>query len=215
MRVRLLPYQIDQIVDKSRRNLHENILGVNILDRHVQPIQKGVYFVDVRDPVGRLLVSKNTPALCLYDTGEIFCLHDKRIPLTEARIVHEFLHRAARRKRFFRYVSGIDIHPKHTFRNECITEYLTMRIIGREYYEEINPANRYLPFLHEIEELERHRGIEALTKAYLAGNRRLFCIPKKRIIFSQLKENVRANFFSEEALTIHIMEKGPAYYDAE
>lgn len=174
MRNRILPYQIEQIITNDHRSLHHEILGVDVSARHIAPVSKGIYYVDVHDPMGKILVEKSTPAICLYDTGEIFCLYDKRIPLTQSRLIHEFLHRAARRRHFFHYVSGLDTLPKHTYLNECITEYLTMRIMGDIYYDEINPNNRYLSSLESIRHLEEKKGLLALVKAYLNGKRRFF-----------------------------------------
>ncbi len=174
MKTHIFPYQIHRIIGDKYQDLHRVILGVDISSRHIRPITKDVYYVHPRDPLGLTLVQKNTPAICSYTTGEIFCLYDKRIPLTEARLVHEFLHRAARHRYFFRQVSGIDTHRKYTFLNEIITEYLTMRLVGNDYYQQISPNNRYAPMLHLVEKLEKKIGLTALTRAYLYGKRRTF-----------------------------------------
>ncbi len=174
MRNRMLPYQIKRILNGRHEALCRQILGVDVSGRHILPILKGVYYVDVHDPVGLEMVRKNTPAFCEYASGDIFCLYDERVPVTEARLVHEFLHRAARRRRFFRFVSGVDTHRRFTRLNEVITEYLAMRIIGGDYYEQVHPNNGYLEFFGEMAELEDKIGIGNLTRAYLDGRRKVF-----------------------------------------
>lgn len=171
MKTPIPPYQINRILNGRYATLHQNILGVDIADRNVSPIYRDIYYVNVKHPIGQTLVKMNTPALCMYETGEIFCLYDERVILSEARLVHEFLHRASRRRLLFGYVSGMDILPKHTEKNEVITEYLTMRIMGEEEYKKkVNPGNKYLPKLDLVKNIEDKIGIHALVKAYLNGD---------------------------------------------
>ncbi len=162
-----------RILDGRHEELDRRILGVDVTDRHILPITRAVYYVDAHDPAGKLLIGKNTPAFCEYSTGDIFFLYDERIPLTEARLVHEFLHRAARRRYFFRYVSGIDTHHRYSEANEALTEYLTMRIIGEGFYSQVHPKNRYLEGFDDIRELEKKIGLTELTSGYLNGRRRV------------------------------------------
>ena len=174
MKIRLLPHQINQLTVGRYADLHRNLLGVDIASRHIAPIHRDIYYVDARDPMGRQLITENTPAKCIYRTGEIYCLYDKRIPLTEARLVHEFLHRAARRRLFFLWCSGIDVNRKRTLLNEVLTEYLTSCILGGRYAEQSNPRNTYLPLLPCIAAVEAQSGRTPLAEAYLNGNFRFF-----------------------------------------
>lgn len=169
MKTPIPPYQINRILEGRHDSLHRSILGVDITGRKVAPIYRDVYYVNVKHPIGKTLVKMNTPAICVYETGEIYCLYDERIELTETRLVHEFLHRAARRHHLFGYVSGIDVFPKHTEKNEIITEYLTMRVMGEDYFKKVNPGNKYLPKLKLVQDLEERIGIEALVNSYLSG----------------------------------------------
>ncbi len=174
MKMRILPHQIHQITENRYTNLHQKILGVNVEPLQIEPIHRGVYYVDARDPMGKQLIAENTPAKCIYKTGEIYCLYDERIPLTEVRLVHEFLHRAARHSVFFLWKSGLDMTNNSTMLNEVLTEYLTMCILGDRYRMQINPHNQYRPKLPVIAAIEEKTGRIPLVKAYLAGDIRFF-----------------------------------------
>lgn len=174
MKIRLLPHQVNQITGGRYADLHHNLLGVDISHRHIAPIHRNIYYVDARAPMGRQLIIENTPAKCIYRTGEIYCLYDKRIPLTEARLVHEFIHRVARRHILFLWSSGLDINRRWTLLNEVITEYLTSCILGDRYAEQSDPRNAYLPLLPCIAAVEKQSGRKALVRAYLNGNFRFF-----------------------------------------
>ena len=174
MRLRILPHQIDRILGGRYHHLHHRLLGVELSDRAIEPIHRHIYYVDARDPMGRLLIRDNTPAKCLYHSGEIFCLYDERIPLTETRLVHEFIHRVARRRVFFRWSSGLDRHHRYTLLNEAVTEYLTSRVIGSRYNTLCDPRNSYLPFLAAISKIEQKTGCLPFVQAYLNGNIRFF-----------------------------------------
>ena len=124
--------------------------------------------------MGRQLVVENTPAKCMYRTGEIFCLYDERIPLTEPRLVHEFVHRAARRQVLFVWTSGLDTNRSRTLLNEVLTEYLTKCIMGERYADRADTRNLYRPLMGDIEALEKRIGRAAIVRAYLKGNYRFF-----------------------------------------
>ena len=179
MKIRLLPHQIKQITSGRYAGLHRELLGVDVSGRRIAPIHRDVYYVDARDPMGRQLIIENTPAKCIYRTGEIYCLYDKRIPLTEARLVHEFVHRAARRRILFLWSSGVDINRRRTLLNEVLTEYLTSCILGDRYAKESDPRNAYLPLLPCIAAVEAQTGQIPIVEAYLNGNIRFFRKYKK------------------------------------
>lgn len=138
------------------------------------PIHRGVYFVDVKDPIGRAFIEENLLAKCMYDTGEIFCLYDYRIPLTSARLVHEFVHRAARRKELLKWVSGIDHKPSLTALNEVLTEYITKCILGSDYEASVSSHNTYVPKLEYILELEKETSRKDIVEAYFNGEAAFF-----------------------------------------
>ncbi len=174
MKIPVPPYQIHRITKERYSNLHRLFLGIDISERDVCPIHRKVYYVHPRDPLGRQLVAENTPARCMYRTGEILCLYDMRIPLTEARLVHEFIHRIARRRFLFLWTSGLDTNRSRTHLNEILTEYLTSLVLGERYSTQVDHRNLYLPYLSKVKAIEASCGREALIRAYLNGDVRFF-----------------------------------------
>ena len=174
MKMRILPHQIRRITQDRYSELHRQFLNVDVRPLQIEPIHRGVYYVDARHPMGKQLIAENTPAKCIYRTGEIYCLYDERIPLTEARLVHEFVHRAARRRILFVWSSGLDMTHHRTMLNEVLTEYLTMCILGDRYEAQTSPHNQYRPKLSAIAAIEEKTGRIPLVKAYLAGDIRFF-----------------------------------------
>ncbi len=174
MKIGILPHQINRITQGRYTELHHVFLGLDISDKNVVPIHRGVYYVDAKDSIGKLLISENTPAKCFYHSGQIYCLYDERIPLTEARLVHEFIHRVARRHTFFRWTSGLDTRRSNTLLNEVITEYLTSLVVGKSYAMQVDPRNHYLPYLSEVRQFEKEKGRKAFIEAYFDGNARFF-----------------------------------------
>ena len=174
MKMRILPHQIDRVTGGRYQELHHCFLGVDITSRRVAPIHRNVYYVDAKDPFGRQLIMENTPAKCMYQSGEIFCLYDERIPLTEARLVHEMIHRIARRHMLFLWTSGLDTHHRKTLLNEAITEYLTSVVLGDRYEAQVDKRNLYYPYVSILKQVESTCGRKPLVEAYLKGNARFF-----------------------------------------
>ena len=172
--MRLLPHEILKITGQEYQKLNKSFLGIDISARNVMPVTRGVYYVDASDPMGRALVTDNTPARCVYATGEIFCLRDRRVPLTCARLIHEFVHRCARRRVAFIMTSGLDINRGRTLLNEVLTEYLTRCILQSSYDKTANPHNLYIPYLPLIDAIVEETGLVPVAKAYLNGNIRFF-----------------------------------------
>ena len=172
--MRVLSYQIDNILEGRHQTLHENILGFDLSDRDIDPINRQIYLVDWRNEFGWRLINEDVPALCDYDTGRIYCYHSEKIPLTELRLVHEFLHRAARFVRFFRWCSGVELTADQRDLNEGVTEFLTSRLTAPRYEKEVHPDNRYFHMLPMFEKLEEEVGLDAIVRAYFLHDAAFF-----------------------------------------
>lgn len=173
--MRILPYEINRILSGRHTQLHENILGYDLTSRSISPIYRDVFYVTWKSTNGWRLIEEDSPAMCDFDTGRIFCYYSQNLPLTELRLVHEFVHRAARFRRFFRWSSGILISEKYTLLNEMLTEYITSEIC-RDYYDDlVHPQNRYRQYLPALRDIASEQGRDILVKAYFEHNVRLLC----------------------------------------
>ena len=172
--MRILPYEVNKIIKGRHAKLHENILGYDLTERGVAPIVRDVYYVNFKSLRGWRLIEEDAPAMCDFDTGHIYCYYSEKLPLTELRLVHEFVHRAARFRRFFRWNSGVLLTAEYTVLNEALTEYITSEICGEYYEREVNPKNRYLSYLPALRDLARKRGRDAVVRAYFEHNAKFF-----------------------------------------
>ena len=184
MKMRILPHELNRILNGRHQDLHKSILGYDLSERDISPITREIFYVNYKSFGGWRLIEEDSPAMCDFDTGRIFCYYSENIPLTELRLVHEFIHRAARFKRFFRWSSGIIISDEYTLLNEALTEYITSEIC-REYYDkEVNPKNRYQKYIPKLRQLAEECGRDALVKAYFEHNAVFF--KKKHGIIQKL-----------------------------
>ena len=174
MKVRMLPYQIQDILHGRHENLHKNLLGIDITEKQVEPITRNVFFVNHKDKIGIELLKENQPARCLFETGHIFCIYAKAVPLTEIRLVHEFIHRIARREGLFGWTSGVCKNKSWTLVNEGLTEYITRCVCVPYYNRQVDRRNRYLPLLPKIQKIEDERGREKIIRAYLENDTGFF-----------------------------------------
>lgn len=169
MRVKIQRQEIRRVLGGRYEDLHRSFLGTDLSGRGVAPIYQNVFYVTYRDPVGWELFRNDAPAMCEFSTGNIYCYHAQSLPLTEARLVHEFVHRAARfRPSIGVWSSGVIINPAWKRINEALTEYLVSLVCGEERYGQIvAPANRYLLYLPSVRRVESLIGRQALVRAYL------------------------------------------------
>ena len=168
MKIRITRQEIRRILGGRYEDLHRDFLGVDLCPRSVDPIDQNVFYVTYQDSVGWNLFYNDSPAMCDYRDGSIYCYYDLAIPLTEVRLVHEFVHRAARfQKSIGVWSSGVVVNSAWTRVNEGLTEYLTSLICGERYEKIVRPGNRYLIYLKAVKKLEDSIGREALLEAYL------------------------------------------------
>ena len=168
MRVRIQRQEIRRILGGRYETLHRDFLGTDLSGRGVVPIYQNVYYVTYRDPAGWELFWNDAPAMCEFSTGNIYCYHAQTLPLTEARLLHEFVHRTARfRPSIGIWSSGVIVSPAWKRVNEALTEYLVSLLCGARYEEIISPTNRYLLYLPSVRRVESLIGREALVRAYL------------------------------------------------
>jgi len=168
MRIPIQRQEIRKILGGRYEDLHKEFLGVNISGRRVDPIYRNVYYVTYRDPQGWELFRSDAPSMCDFRDGFIYCYFDLALPVTEVRLVHEFIHRAARfQPSIGVWSSGLLVNRAWTRINEGLTEYLTGLVCGPRYAELVMPDNRYLKYQPAIREIEKERGRDALVKAYL------------------------------------------------
>ena len=141
---------------------------MDISGRGVDPIYRNVFYVSYTDPTGWEMFRYDAPAMCDFRDGKIYCYHDPALPLTEPRLVHEFIHRAARFRRSIGvWSSGVLVNEAWSRVNEALTEYLTSLICGEQYDKLKNPENRYLIYLPVVREVEKEMGRDALVRAYM------------------------------------------------
>lgn len=168
MKIPIQKHEIRRILGGRHENLHRDFLGMDITDRRVEPIYRNVFYVSYLDPTGWNMYKSGTPAICDYRDGFIYCYWDILVPLTEARLVHEFAHRAARFRRSIGvWSSGVAVSDAWIRINEAITEYLTCLLCGSRYEEQVRPENRYLIYLPAVRRLEEEIGRQSLVRCYL------------------------------------------------
>ena len=164
MRIRIHRQEINRILGGKYGSLHREFLGMDISGRRIDPIDRNVFYVSYKDPVGWNMFQSDAPALCDFRKGFIYCYHDQGLPLTEPRLVHEFVHRAARFQLSIGvWSSGVLVNEAWSRVNEALTEYLTSLICGEQYDKLKNPENRYLIYLPVVKEMGR----DALVRAYM------------------------------------------------
>ena len=175
MKIRIPGQEIRRILGGRYENLHRDFLGIDISGRGVEPIYRNVYYVSYLDTTGWSMFWNDAPALCDYRDGAIYCYQSPSLPLTEVRLVHEFVHRAARfRQSIEVWSSGVVVNRAWTRVNEGLTEYITSLLCGPRYAEMVSPTNRYLVYLPSIRRMEEETGRKALVKAYLEHDIKLF-----------------------------------------
>ncbi|MDO4409509.1 MAG: hypothetical protein Q4C16_11320, partial [Eubacteriales bacterium] len=131
MRIPIQRQEIRKILGGRYEDLHKEFLGVNISGRRVDPIYRNVYYVTYRDPQGWELFRSDAPSMCDFRDGFIYCYFDLALPVTEVRLVHEFIHRAARfQPSIGVWSSGLLVNRAWTRINEGLTEYLTGLVCG-------------------------------------------------------------------------------------
>lgn len=168
MKIRIPRQEIRRILGGRYENLHREFLGIDISRRGVDPIDQNVYYVSYLDTTGWSMFWNDAPALCDFRDGSIYCYHDPGLPLTEVRLVHEFVHRAARFPLSIGvWSSGVLVGRPWTRINEGLTEYLTSLLTGPRYEKMVSPGNRYLLYLPVIRRMEEKIGREALVRSYL------------------------------------------------
>ena len=168
MRIRIYRQEINRILGGKYGSLHREFLGMDISGRRIDPIDRNVFYVSYKDPVGWNMFQSDAPALCDFRKGFIYCYHDQGLPLTEPRLVHEFVHRAARFQLSIGvWSSGVLVNEAWSRVNEALTEYLTSLICGEQYDRLKNPENRYLIYLPVVREVEKEMGRDALVRAYM------------------------------------------------
>jgi hypothetical protein len=175
MKIRIPRQEIRCILGGRYENLHREFLGIDISGRGVDPIYQKVYYVSYHDDTGWSMYWNDAPALCDFRDGSIYCYHDPSLPLTEVRLVHEFVHRAARfRQSIGVWSSGVVVGKPWVKINEGLTEYITSLLCGPRYEEMVSPENRYLLYLPSIRRVEEEIGREVLVRAYLDHNAEIF-----------------------------------------
>lgn len=175
MKIRIPRQEIRRILGGRYENLHREFLGIDISGRGVEPIDRNVYYVSYLDAAGWGMYWNDAPAMCDFHDGAIYCYHDPALPLTEVRLVHEFIHRAARfRPSIGVWSSGLVVGRPWVKVNEGLTEYLTSLLVGPRYEQLVSPDNRYLLYLPAIRRMEQKTGREALVRAYLDHDTGLF-----------------------------------------
>lgn len=168
MRVPVRRQEIRRILGGRYEKLHKDFLGMDISRRNTDPIYRNVYYVSYRDPIGWKMYWIDAPALCDYRSGNIYCYHDLSLPLNEARLVHEFIHRAARFcPSIGVWSSGVAVNRAWERINEGLTEYLTGLICGTRYHELTSQENRYRIYLPAIRRLEEETGRNELVRIYM------------------------------------------------
>lgn len=167
MKIRIQKPEIRRILGGRHEDLHNEILGMDLSGRAIAPIYRHVYYVSYQDLTGWYMFQNGAPALCDYKNGYIYCYHDLHLPLTEVRLVHEFLHRAARFPCAIGvWSSGVEINGRWSRINEALTEYFTSLLCGPRYEEQVSRANRYLVYLPSVRRVEKEIGRQALLHAY-------------------------------------------------
>ncbi len=168
MKIRVQRQEIRRILGGRYEDLHRDFLGVNITGRRVDPIYRNVYYVSYKDPAGWELFRSDSPSMCDYRDGYIYCYHNLSLPITEVRLVHEFIHRAARfQPSIGVWSSGLVVNRAWIRVNEGLTEYLTGLVCGPRYKDLVMPDNRYLKYQPAIQKIEKNIGRDALVRAYL------------------------------------------------
>ena len=134
MKIRIPRQEIRRILGGRYENLHREFLGIDISGRGVDPIDRNVYYVSYLDAAGWGMYWNDAPAMCDFHDGAIYCYHNPALPLTEVRLVHEFIHRAARfRPSIGVWSSGVVVGRPWVKVNEGLTEYLTSLLVGQRY----------------------------------------------------------------------------------
>ena len=168
MKIRIQRHEIRRILGGRYEDLHRYFLGLDISGRRVDPIYRNVYYVSYRDAAGWELFWNDSPSMCDFRDGSIYCYHDQGLPVTEARLVHEFIHRAARfQPSIGVWSSGVIVSRPWIRINEGLTEYLTGLVCGPRYKDLVMPENRYLKYQPAIREIEKEIGTDALVRVYL------------------------------------------------
>lgn len=171
MRIRIARHEIRRLLGGRYEDLHRNFLGKNISGRGVDPIYQNIYYVSYLDPAGWELYRNDSPSMCDFRDGFIYCYHDRTMParpITEVRLVHEFIHRAARfQPSIGVWSSGVVVNSAWTWVNEGLTEYLTSLVCGVRYEELVMPNNRYRKYLPAIKQIEEKIGRDELVRIYL------------------------------------------------
>ena len=168
MRVPVRREEICRVLGGRHEELHKEFLGLDISGRNVDPIYRNVYYVNYRDPAGWHMFWIDTPALCDYKSGNIYFYYDVPLPLNEVRLVHEFVHRAARfHPSIGVWSSGVAVNHAWEKINEGLTEYLTSLICGTRYQELTAQENRYRIYLPAIRRIEQETGRDELVRIYM------------------------------------------------
>ena len=168
MKIPIPRQEIRRILGGRYENLHREFLGIDISGRGVDPIDQNVYYVSYLDSTGWDMYWNDAPAMCDFRDGAIYCYHNPTLPLTEVRLVHEFVHRAARfRPSIGVWSSGVVVSKPWVKVNEGLTEYITSILLGPRYQELVSPDNRYLLYLPAIRRMEEKTGRQRLVQAYL------------------------------------------------
>lgn len=175
MKIRIPRQEIRRILGGRYENLHKELLGIDISGRGVEPIDRNIYYVSYQDATGWDMYWNDAPALCDFKDGAIYCYHNPSLPLTEVRLVHEFVHRAARfRLSIGVWSSGVVVGRPWVKVNEGLTEYITSLLLGPRYEQQVSPDNRYLLYLPAVRRVEEKVGRQALVQAYLDHDVKLF-----------------------------------------
>ena len=175
MKIPIPRQEIRRILGGRYENLHREFLGIDISRRGVEPIDQNVYYVSYLDTTGWDMYWNDAPAMCDFKDGAIYCYHNPTLPLTEVRLVHEFVRRAARfRPSIGVWASGVVVSKPWVKVNEGLTEYITSLLLGSRYQQLVSPDNRYLLYLPAIRKMEEKTGREQLVRAYLDHDVRFF-----------------------------------------
>ena len=142
MRIRIQRQEINRILGGKYDTLHREFLGMDISGRGVDPIYRNVFYVSYTDPTGWEMFRNDAPAMCDFRDGKIYCYHDPALPLTEPRLVHEFIHRAARFRR------SIGVWSSGVLVNEAWREQISDLSPGRAGSGKRNGERRACSCLH-------------------------------------------------------------------